>query len=72
MAGKYSEYLYIAYMNLVKQVIIILSLFALSMGASQAKTEKECFEKTSRAIFKFNQGLDRANHVHRLSGGQDG
>ncbi len=47
-------------MNLVKQVIIILSLFALSMGASQAKTEKECFEKTSRAIFKFNQGLDRA------------
>ena len=25
---------------------------------SVANTEKECFEKVSRGIFKFNQGLD--------------
>ena len=27
---------------------------------SQAKAEKECFEKVSRSIFKFNEGLDKA------------
>jgi len=32
---------------------------ALSVNAN-AQTEKECFEKTSRGIFKFNQGFDNA------------
>ena len=42
------------------KLLIILTIFAFfSFSNSYAETEKECFEKTSRAIFKFNQGLDR-------------
>ena len=35
---------------------ILIGFFA----NSQAKAEKECFEKVSRSIFKFNEGLDKA------------
>ena len=44
-----------------KKTIIILSasVFFLSTGL-KAETEKECFEKVSRGIFKFNTGFDKA------------
>lgn len=37
-------------------ICLIFSFFA----ANQVKAEKECFEKVSRSIFKFNQSLDNA------------
>jgi phospholipid-binding lipoprotein MlaA len=40
-------------------ILIITSLFLLSSNLS-AETEKECFEKVSRGIFKFNKGFDKA------------
>jgi len=47
-------------MNLKKSIILIsASLFLLSSNLS-AETEKECFEKVSRGIFKFNQSFDKA------------
>jgi len=46
-------------MNLKKIIILIsASLFLLSSNLS-AKTEKECFEKVSRGVFKFNKGFDK-------------
>ena len=42
-----------------KIIIFSASLFLLSTGL-KAETEKECFEKVSRGIFKFNQSFDRA------------
>ena len=42
------------------KLLIIITIYAFfSFSNSYAETEKECFEKTSRAIFKFNQGLDK-------------
>jgi len=38
--------------------LVIVGLFMLSSGLIAA--EKECFEKVSRNIFKFNQGFDKA------------
>jgi len=47
-------------MRFKKSIILITaSLFLLSSNLS-AKTEKECFEKASRGIFKFNKGFDKA------------
>ena len=47
-------------MRFKKSIILITaSLFLLSSNLS-AKTEKECFEKVSRGIFKFNKGFDKA------------
>ena len=42
--------------------ILVCSIFlALSVNINaNAETEKECFEKASRGIFKFNQGFDNA------------
>ena len=46
-------------MSLKKIIILILaSLFLLSSNLN-AKTEKECFEKVSRGVFKFNKGFDK-------------
>ena len=39
--------------------IIIISIFFLTLVGSKAYAEDECFEKTSRAVFKFNMGFDR-------------
>ena len=39
--------------------LIIAGSILLASSAS-AQTEKECFEKVSRGIFKFNQGFDNA------------
>lgn len=45
-------------MNVFKYLtIIFLTLILVSSGVKA--NEKECFEKTSRAIFKFNQGFDK-------------
>ena len=42
--------------NNIKKVLIIFSF--LILVAPQANSAEECFEKTSRAIFKFNMTLD--------------
>jgi phospholipid-binding lipoprotein MlaA len=43
-----------------KSIILITASFFLLSSNLSAKTEKECFEKVSREIFKFNQGFDKA------------
>ena len=44
-------------MRVFKQIIIVSTItFFLALSA---KAEKECFEKVSRSIFKFNNELDR-------------
>jgi|TARA_B110001452_G_scaffold170005_1_gene142233 phospholipid-binding lipoprotein MlaA len=45
-------------MKLSKFFIILLSLLLLL--SSQVRASEECFEKTSRAMFKFNMGFDKA------------
>ncbi len=42
----------------LKIFIILLILTTFSTSSALAETEKECFEKVSRGIFKFNQGFD--------------
>ena len=44
-----------------KKIIILISTIFLLLSASlRAETEKECFEKVSRSIFKFNKGFDKS------------
>ncbi|MAJ85811.1 MAG: surface lipoprotein [Candidatus Pelagibacter sp.] len=43
-----------------KLFIIIVTYLVLSASVVNAETEKECFEKVSRSVFKFNKGLDNA------------
>jgi len=46
---------------ILKKVIILVSIsFFVLSTSSRAEPEKECFEKVSRNIFKFNKGFDRA------------
>ena len=46
-------------MGFKKNIILIsISILLVSTGL-RAETEKECFEKVSRSIFKFNEGFDR-------------
>jgi phospholipid-binding lipoprotein MlaA len=40
-------------------ILVTISFFVLSTS-SRAEPEKECFEKVSRNIFKFNKGFDKA------------
>ena len=48
-------------MELIKKVKILLSLIAfLALINTNANTAEECFEGTSRAIFKFNMAIDNA------------
>ena len=42
----------------LKIFIILLILTTFGTSSALAETEKECFEKVSRGIFKFNQGFD--------------
>ena len=42
----------------LKIFIILLILTTFGTSSVLAETEKECFEKVSRGIFKFNQGFD--------------
>jgi phospholipid-binding lipoprotein MlaA len=45
----------------LKKIIILISIsFFLLSTSSRAEPEKECFEKVSRSIFKFNKGFDKA------------
>ena len=45
----------------LKKIIILFSIsFILFSSSASAETEKDCFEKISRSVFKFNKGLDRA------------
>ena len=43
-----------------KKHIIILSILFSILTTAQVNAADECFEKTSRAIFKFNMGFDNA------------
>jgi len=46
---------------ILKKVIILVSIsFFVLSTSSRAEPEKECFEKVSRNIFKFNKGFDKA------------
>ena len=47
-------------MGFKKLHILIYSILFIALSANaKAETEKECFEKASRGIFKFNQGFDQ-------------
>ena len=39
------------------QILLFSTFFILTVNAN-AETDKECFEKVSRGVFKFNQGFD--------------
>ena len=45
-------------MEFKKLHLIICSIFLVYSVSANAQTDKECFEKISRGIFKFNQGFD--------------
>ena len=46
-------------MQVIKKIKVLLSIFALVLIlAPNANSTEECFEGTSRAIFKFNMALD--------------
>ena len=45
-------------MEFKKLHLIIFSIFLVFSVSANAQTGKECFEKVSRGIFKFNQGFD--------------
>jgi phospholipid-binding lipoprotein MlaA len=45
-------------MNLKKYIIVLISIT--TIVSSEIKASEECFEGTSRAIFKFNMGFDSA------------
>ena len=45
-------------MEFKKLHLIIFSIFLVFSVNANAQTDKECFEKVSRGIFKFNQGFD--------------
>jgi phospholipid-binding lipoprotein MlaA len=47
-------------MNFKKIIILFSASFILFYSNVSAEPEKECFEKISRGIFKFNKGFDRA------------
>ena len=44
----------------LKKIIILFSVSLMLLATNvSAETEKECFEKISRGIFKFNKGFDK-------------
>ena len=47
-------------MILKKSIVLITTAFLLSGSNVSAKAEKECFEKFSRGVYKFNKGFDKA------------
>ena len=46
-------------MIIKKSIILITAILFLLSSNLSAETEKECFEKVSRSIFKFNQSFDQ-------------
>jgi len=47
-------------MGLKKFIILFSASFILLSSSASANTEKECFEKVSRSVFKFNKEFDKA------------
>ena len=47
-------------MTFKKIIILFTASFLLLSSSLKAETEKECFEKVSRSVFKFNQSFDKA------------
>jgi phospholipid-binding lipoprotein MlaA len=47
-------------MNFKKITILFFATFIIFQSNVSAAPEKECFEKISRGIFKFNKGFDKA------------
>lgn len=47
-------------MGLKKFIILFSASFILISSSASANTEKECFEKVSRSVFKFNKEFDKA------------
>jgi len=47
-------------MSFKKIIILISTIFLLLSASLRAETEKECFEKVSRSIFKFNKTFDKS------------
>ena len=45
-------------MNYKKLYLLVCSFLMMFAYNASAETDKECFEKVSRGIFKFNQGFD--------------
>ena len=45
------------------QILLFSTFFILTVNAN-AETDKECFEKVSRGVFKFNQGLEPVAKVY--------
>ena len=46
-------------MRIIKDIKILISIVVLAvLFTANAKSTEECFENTSRAIFKFNMALD--------------
>ena len=46
-------------MSFKKTIILLSSIILLYSTSLRAEPEKECFEKVSRGVFKFNQGFDK-------------
>ena len=46
-------------MNFKKSIILITTCLLLLSSNLSAESEKECFEKVSRGVFKFNKGFDK-------------
>ena len=55
---EYKNKIYIYQYMFFKKIVLYISLTL--FFATQLNAETECFEKTSRAIFKFNMGFDKA------------
>jgi len=46
-------------MNFKKSIILVTTCLLLLSSNLSAESEKECFEKVSRGVFKFNKGFDK-------------
>ena len=46
-------------MSFKKSIVLVTTCLLLLSSNLSAKSEKECFEKVSRGIFKFNKGFDK-------------
>ena len=47
-------------MNFKKSILLVTTCLLLLSSNLSAESEKECFEKVSRGIFKFNKGFDKS------------
>jgi len=47
-------------MNFKKSILLVTTCLLLLSSNLSAESEKECFEKVSRGVFKFNKGFDKS------------